>query len=119
MATFLDEKYGTKEIRARIGGKKKKKSQKQTWRNLRESSLIDVWLFRPKWFQGENPIAFSAPLASLSPRPLPLPSPSPAQPQGPRSVFRGQKPYLYKTHPLSSNIHTHYFRGGRGSSAEV
>lgn len=25
MATFLDEKYGTKEIRARIGGKKKKK----------------------------------------------------------------------------------------------
>lgn len=48
------------------------------------------------------------------PRPLPLPSPSPAQPQGPRSVFRGQKPYLYKTHALSANIHTHYFRGGKG-----
>ena len=105
MATFLDEKYSTKEIRARVVGGGKK-SHKQTWRNLRESSLKDVWLFRPKWSQAENPIAFLAPLDSLSPRPRPLPSPSPAQPQGPPSVLRGQKPYLYKTHPLSSNILT-------------
>lgn len=74
MATFLDEKYSTKEIRAREVGEKKKQSQKQTWSNLRESTLKDVWLFRTKWSQAENPIAFSAPLDSLPPRPRPSPA---------------------------------------------
>lgn len=57
--------------------------------------------------------SLSQPRWTHSPR-----GPGPAQPQGPPSVLRAQKPYLYKTHPLSSNIHTRYFRGGRGSSAE-